>query len=116
VVDIVVMKRSSVWQVRRGSVTAAEFASHAQAIDAACDIAKRLGGAVYVFGEDGALQQAYAFPIERARRKHIVEALIVECPAGDVGREEEKRKPLSDTDSLRLSLAHVAHRRERLHR
>jgi hypothetical protein len=66
VVDIVVMKRSSVWQIRRGSVTAAEFGSHASAIDAACDMAKRLGGVVLVFDEGGAFQQAYVFPIERA--------------------------------------------------
>jgi len=62
-VDIVVMKQSSVWQIRSGSVTAAEFGSHTPAIDAACDMARRLGGTVYVLGEDGGFQQAYSFPL-----------------------------------------------------
>ena len=66
--DIVVMKRSSLWQIRRGPLVTAEFAAHDSAIDAACEMAKRLGGTVFVFEENGGFQQAYSFPSKGAQQ------------------------------------------------
>jgi hypothetical protein len=65
--DIVVMKRSSLWQIRRGPLVTAEFSGQDSAVDAACEIAKQLGGTVSVFEENVGFQRAYSFPSKGAQ-------------------------------------------------